>query len=195
MAVHPARPHAFRRPRAFTLVEILLMAAVLWIVLGLLISLSHHVRSRSAAADTAALLWRAHKALPVATSLPPALNLDDLSANSQLADHNRTLVQALRDTDPSPRGDSDDSALAFWSRLPRSMYDGELLRDAWGTPIVLARGDDQRLGLPPARRDYCLSAGPDRNFLTREDNLFSFEQGQPPEALASPPELNAADPP
>jgi hypothetical protein len=171
------------------------MAAVLWIVLGLLISLSHHVRSRSAETDTAGVLWKAQRALPIATALPPALTLDDLAVNTQLADHNRTLVQALRATDPAPRAGQPDSPDSFWSRLPRSMYDGELLRDAWGTPIVLARGDDQRLGLAPARRDYCLSAGPDRNFLTREDNLFSFEQGQPPDPLPSPPELNAADPP
>ena len=201
------------RTAGFVLVEILLIAAVLWIAIGLLISLSRHVRSRSAESDTARMLWKAHLALSRAQSaqastdgatgivssstvaeasavggLPKPLGLDELAIASPktvrqtLDGHNRVLVHALLQSMPDDEANDPRSQVA-WARLSRSMFDGQTLRDAWGTPVVLARGDDQRLGLAPGRRDYCLSAGPDRNFLTRDDNLYSFEQDQPADTL------------
>ncbi|MEM6561615.1 MAG: hypothetical protein AAF656_08440, partial [Planctomycetota bacterium] len=49
--------------------------------------------------------------------------------------------------------------------------------DAWGMPIVLADPDNRDLGLPPTGDPYLISAGPDRDYATRGDNLYGYDGG------------------
>jgi hypothetical protein len=52
---------------------------------------------------------------------------------------------------------------------------GPILRDAWGTPIIFVPGEHPLLGMAPRNAPFFLSAGPDRRFLTRGDNLYSYD--------------------
>jgi hypothetical protein len=52
---------------------------------------------------------------------------------------------------------------------------GPILRDAWGTPIIFVPGEHPLLGMAPRNAPFFLSAGPDRKFLTRGDNLYSYD--------------------
>jgi type II secretory pathway pseudopilin PulG len=63
--------------------------------------------------------------------------------------------------------------------LPISIYDEVTLRDAWGDPIVFMAHDNAVIGM--ASRDhpsFFFSAGPDHKYLTRDDNLYSYESAQ-----------------
>ena len=59
--------------------------------------------------------------------------------------------------------------------LPLSVYDEIVLRDAWGSPIVFMPAKHRWVGTAPAGRYFFFSAGPDRQFLTQDDNLYSYE--------------------
>lgn len=68
--------------------------------------------------------------------------------------------------------------------LPLAMYDNVTVRDAWGTPILFVPEGRKGLGLSllyggpgeQAQREwFFLSAGADRQYLTREDNQVSYE--------------------
>jgi hypothetical protein len=52
-----------------------------------------------------------------------------------------------------------------------------LLTDPWGTPYVFMPHQNQAIGLAPQDRSFFFSAGPDRKFLTKDDNLYGYEQG------------------
>jgi hypothetical protein len=68
-----------------------------------------------------------------------------------------------------------------FDKYPITVYDPQrhTLRDAWGQPIVLMPRQHALIGLAPSRggqdRYFFFSAGPDRRFLTREDNIYSYE--------------------
>lgn len=63
------------------------------------------------------------------------------------------------------------------SGLPVSVYDESHLRDAWGTPIVFMPAKHPWVGTAPRDKAYFFfSAGPDRDYLTRDDNLYSYEE-------------------
>jgi len=80
--------------------------------------------------------------------------------------NNRDLVRFLRS--------SGEGATRFLASLPLSNYDDVTLRDAWGTPIVFMPHGHKLVGMS-SRGFFFLSAGPDRKFLTRADNLYSYE--------------------
>jgi type II secretory pathway pseudopilin PulG len=192
------QPLERRLPAAFTLVEMLATVAMLVILLGLSVSLARHVRDRSAQAMTIDVLRqldqlatryaaRHNGNMPPVTLFPPPqavsagrvspegpIALDPPRADLQLlrrtADrNNREFVAALR----SDVG-SDLQPLAG---LPASLYDQAALRDAWGSPIVFMPTSHPWVGT--ARRDktyFFFSAGPDRDYLTRDDNLYSYEE-------------------
>jgi type II secretory pathway pseudopilin PulG len=48
-------------------------------------------------------------------------------------------------------------------------------RDVWGSPIVLVTLPHRALGLSPGGDPFLMSAGPDGNYLTRGDNVYSYE--------------------
>ena len=163
------------RSRAFTLIELLTTVAVLVIVLGLMVSLARYARGQSSSASTRRLMvkldglvnefWRQTGEFPQA---PPLIDdqvedLDEQSLHRHAQANSRALVSELgRQMD---LGD-----------LPISLHRDATIRDAWGTPIVYMAPGARNIRTAPQERYFLLSAGPDRQFLTREDNLYSYEQ-------------------
>jgi len=162
-----------RRPRTFlhgyTLVELLVTVAILAIIFGLMISLAHHVRRQSNNRATCAILHRLSQAmatyyaqnsdhLPLVPELLPANRMEAAEAVLQAAAlaNNRAFTAALRGTKLL----SDQS---------------DIIRDAWGTPIVFMPHMHPAIGMT-AQDWFFFSAGPDRKFLTRDDNLYSYDQ-------------------
>jgi type II secretory pathway pseudopilin PulG len=190
--------------RAFTLIEMLTTIAVLIIVLGLMVSLARNVRDRSAQQLTRDLLLKMSQVvavyaesngrqLPAVTSIiPPEAYLPpEEPALALLAKkNNEEFVRALRQemariqlhegasTGARRRGSRGRGGGVF-GQLPLSVYDGLTLRDAWGSPIVFMPAAHRWIGIAPTEGDedayFFFSAGPDRKFLTRDDNLYSYE--------------------
>jgi hypothetical protein len=182
----------------------LTVVAALIILLGLMVSLAWDVRRQSSERLTKDLLVKLdvlmgqylarHKQMPQVLPLvdpglagepqpqtQPAL-LATRPAEDELPDeptlhaaaemNNRDFVLALRAdaTGPTPE---------LFGPLGGSMYDEVTLRDAWGTPIVFMPGMHPAVGMALGNRPFFVSAGPDRQFRTLEDNLYSYEQGTP----------------
>jgi len=180
----------YLRP-AYTLIEMLTTIAVLVIVMGLMVSLARRVRAQSARALTESVLLkldvlmsqyvnRNHQ-LPVVSSFVPESTRDGERPEEPLLQrsalrNNRELVRVLRG--------QVDLAGGTFAELPISLYDEATLRDAWGTPIVFMPRFNQAVGMAPGDRYFFVSAGPDGHFLTRDDNLYSYE-GTPASPVTS----------
>jgi hypothetical protein len=93
--------------------------------------------------------------------------VDEATLERSALANNRQLVQILR-------AHKDLSDKAFRD-LPLSLYDEATLRDAWGTPIVFMPGMHRLIGMAPGNEWFFFSAGPDRQYLTRDDNHYSYE--------------------
>ena len=181
------------RTRGFTLLEMLTTVAVLVIVLGLMVSLARHVRTRSAERLTKDLLRRLdmlvdqyksrslkeltaaqRRFYPVATPLiagptvPEEARLRDVAVKN-----NHDLIRCLRQQ-------VDLSNTAF-SDLSIANYNEANVLDAWGSPIVFMPYQHPLIGMAGGDRSFFFSAGPDRQYLTRQDNLYSYETGPGPE--------------
>lgn len=188
-----------RRARAFTLIEMLTTVAVLVIVLGLMVSLARDVRTRSADRLTKELLRRLDtlmiqykgklpKNMPeekralyprVHPLLDSDLAGDDenrLRANA-LA-NNRELVRALKSQTDLSGGAFNDLSIANFNEVN--------VLDAWGSPIVFMPHQHPLIGMAAGNSYFFFSAGPDRNYLTRQDNLYSYE-GPAPITPIEPP--------
>jgi type II secretory pathway pseudopilin PulG len=188
--MQPAREVLATQPRsrraklrlAYTLIEMLTTIAVLVIVMGLMVSLARRVRAQSARALTESVLLKLdvlmeqyvsrNHHLPVVSSFVPEGMKDSERPEEPLLQrsalrNNRELVRVLR-------GQVDLAGGAF-AELPISLYDEATLRDAWGTPIVFMPRFNQSVGMAPGDRYFFVSAGPDGHFLTRDDNLYSYE--------------------
>lgn len=95
----------------------------------------------------------------------------------------RTYIATARRRPPAaspggpavPGSDADDPLRRLFDELPVSLYDDRVLRDAWGTPILYMPHQHPQLGMDLNDRPFFVSAGPDRQFLTRQDNLYSYE--------------------
>jgi hypothetical protein len=104
--------------------------------------------------------------------LPPSAadeNLPDEHALQQAARlNNRAIVAALRvEARRYP---------AEFSTMPQAFFEGDILPDAWGTPLVFMPALHPAVGMAMENRPIFLSAGPDRQFRTLEDNLYSYEE-------------------
>lgn len=164
---------------AFTLIEMLTTVAVLVIVFGLMVSLARDVRQRSAVDLTGQLLAKLdvltgqylqqYGALPsVFPFLSPGQHPPDeqtLRENARL--NNEQFVRLLRGSSGLAKQLND---------LPSSIYNEASLLDAWGTPVILMPAMHSAIGMAPENRYFLFSAGPDRRFLTRDDNLYSYDQ-------------------
>ena len=60
------------------------------------------------------------------------------------------------------------------NNLPVSYFDGLTARDAWGSPIVFMPRDHPAIGMA-AKGWFFLSAGPDRQYTSKQDNIYSYE--------------------
>lgn len=169
-----------RSRRAFTLIEMLTTVAALIIVLGLMVSLARYVRNASAVDLTKQLLRQLDELarqytarhggtmLAVVPFISSDTPLEEKPLLKNAWENNRQFVAALRT-------DAGLSATAFGG-LPEEIYNDSTLRDAWGTPIVFMPSLHPAIGMAPQNKAFFFSAGPDRRFLTQEDNLYSYEE-------------------
>jgi type II secretory pathway pseudopilin PulG len=180
---------------AFTLIEMLTTVAVLVIVLGLMVSLARDVRTRSAERLTKDLLARLDtlveqyrrplRTLPEAERrLYPLVHplidpqpggggtIDEPKLRDNAAANNRELIHTLRS--------QMDLAGGVFSDLSIANYNEVNVLDAWGSPIVYMPSQHPQIGMASGDRSFFFSAGPDRRYLTRQDNLYSYEAGPSP---------------
>lgn len=190
----PFRFHASRFS-AFTLIEMLTTIAVLVIVLGLMVSLARYVRDRSAQQLTRDLLRQLDVLMTQYTTrgggqspqVPPLLGaqpatrpIEAILITRAALRNNEQVVRALV-AGMTPAGMTVDPKDDPFLQHPNSVYDpkARTLRDSWGSPIVFMPGQHPLIGLAPSRlgkdQSFFFSAGPDRNYLTRDDNLYSYE--------------------
>ena len=179
-----------RLPRAFTLIEMLTTVAVLVIVLGLMVSLARDVRTRSADRLTKDLLARLdtlveqyrrplrslpeeqRKIYPAVHALVTADASDEPKLRDNAAANNRELIRTLKS--------QMDLAGGVFSDLSIANYNEVNVLDAWGSPIVYMPSQHPLIGMAAGDRSFFFSAGPDRRYLTRQDNLYSYEAGTSP---------------
>lgn len=169
---------ASQSPGGFTLIEVMVTVTALVIILGLMVGLARQVRSRSAQGLTGELLEQLDRqlfqymaihdgAVPPQGCLPEGATASESAIDHQAVAANMAFVRALRMS-----GDA-----TFLQDLPPLMYDQVNLRDAWGTPILLMPRQDPAIGMAPRDKPFFFSAGPDRKYLTRDDNMYSYEAG------------------
>jgi type II secretory pathway pseudopilin PulG len=188
-AIHRWSLIAHRSRLGFTLIEMLTTVAVLIIILGLMVNLARYVRDRSAQQLTREVLAavQAQMAQYLTSNgqyppVTPILAADQLDAFEAALDepakaNNEQLVAALKlDYRLHNPQDTTDP---LEKKCPISVYDHKTLRDAWGRPIVFMPRQHSLIGLAPSRQGqdqyFFFSAGPDRKYLTRQDNLYSYE--------------------
>ncbi|MFT3788995.1 MAG: hypothetical protein QM770_22950 [Tepidisphaeraceae bacterium] len=156
----------------------LTLIALLAIALLLAVSVARHVRATSAQELTRNRLSQ----LVLATKL-------------YLADHGNAvptleLIEAGAPEESSVRAWARTSSIWFVERMdawqtecdaqapPKARgpaVDDTLMRDAWGSPIALLARPHSTIGLSPGEGPFFFSAGPDREYLTVFDNLYSYE--------------------
>jgi hypothetical protein len=73
-----------------------------------------------------------------------------------------------------------DLASGVFSDLSIANYNEVNVLDAWGSPIVYMPSQHEKIGMASGDRSFFFSAGPDRRYLTRQDNLYSYEAGPSP---------------
>ena len=171
------RPHRRPNRRGFTLVEMLTTVAALIIALGMMVNLARIVRRESADEITKRLLRDLDLAMQnyvkdnggqvpdVAPLIPGPQPGDEQALLRNARQNNHQFVLILRTARLIP-----ESVL----EQPQSYYDGQELRDAWGTPIVFMPHYNKFIGQAP-RPYFFVSAGPDQKFLTIDDNVNSYE--------------------
>jgi hypothetical protein len=85
--------------------------------------------------------------------------------------NNRELIRTLKS--------QVDLAGTAFSDLSIANYTEVNVLDAWGSPIVYMPHQHPTIGMAAGDRSFFFSAGPDRKFLTRGDNLYSYESAGP----------------
>lgn len=166
--------------RGYTLIEMLTTVAALVLILGVMVSLARFVRFRSSTDLTEEILVRLDQSMERYMRLndarlpdiPQAVPDDDPHPTeafilAQAYPNNRSFVAALRSVQPVSGG--------LFANLPVSIYDGHTLKDAWGGLILFMPHQHPAIGIAPDNRFFFFSAGPDRRYLTRDDNLYSYE--------------------
>ena len=169
-----------QRRRAFTLLEMLTTVAALVILLGVMVDLARYVRNDSSVKLTKQLLHQCdvllaqyvqHHGGQLPTITPFAYapeKLDEATLQQRAIQNSREFVAALR------REAGSESEL--FGGLPDSVYNDATLSDAWGSPIVYMPSMHREIGIAQQDRPFFFSAGPDRRYLTQDDNLYSYEE-------------------
>jgi len=170
-----------RHPRrlAFTAIDLLTTIAALVILLGIAVSLARYVRASSADDLSKDILRRLDEAMaryvrqnngqpPIAPLLiaPDQTTIDEGALDRQALVNNQFVLRLLK----SFHVFSEDQ----FKNLPVSYYDGLTARDAWGSPIVFMPREHAAIGMA-AKGWFFFSAGPDREYGTKQDNLYSYE--------------------
>jgi hypothetical protein len=155
----------------------LIVVAVLVVVLGLMVNLARSVRVGYATDTTKDLLRQLDVAIasyekrtgfvPEVTPLiPEGGQYDETRLRHNALANNRQVIASLT---------AQDLPAGFLSQQPATIYNNGQLRDAWGTPIVFLPRFERQIGMALRDRPFFVSAGPDRKFLTLEDNFYSYE--------------------
>jgi hypothetical protein len=165
--------------------------ALLVIVLGLMVSLARDVRNRSADNLTNDILRRLDALvdqyrIKALSGMPPKEReqypvvhpfikanqpMDEGQLQEDALENNKALVRTLKQY-------FDLSSSAF-SELSIANYNEATVLDAWGRPIVYMPHQHPAVGMAATNRSFFFSAGPDRKYLTRPDNLYSYETTSP----------------
>ncbi len=183
-ASHFSRSNLFRI-RGYTLVELFLTLAVLMILLGMMMNVSNRVRHESADKVTRQILSRLAAMIsdyqnkndgqlpPISPVIQPGFRPSEDTLQAAALANNADLVRYLNLPALARQSSNTDDPLF------RSLHQTEsqqwLLQDPWGGPVVFMPHEDPAIGLPPGDTFFLFSAGPDRLFLTKEDNLYSYE--------------------
>jgi type II secretory pathway pseudopilin PulG len=165
--------------RGYTLVELFLTLAVLMIILGLMRNLANRVRGASADQLTRQVLAQLTAAMAdyqtVHHELPPVQSVAETGqAPSEYTlqllarQNNADFVRYLHLDKMAKTGKPGNDAIA------QSMNAG-VLEDPWGSPIVFMPSQHPAIGMAPGDAFFFVSAGPDRLFLSHDDNFYSFE--------------------
>jgi type II secretory pathway pseudopilin PulG len=163
----------------FTLIEMLTTVAVLIILLGLMVSLARHVRLSASDQLTKDILHRLDEAMAtyvhrnddglpfVPTFIDDSHGLPSEAALQRAAlINNESFVRIL-----NSEGLLSDRV----SDLSIEYYDDVHVFDAWGSPIVFMAHMHPAVGMN-AKGWFFFSAGPDGRYLTRDDNLYSYDE-------------------
>jgi type II secretory pathway pseudopilin PulG len=171
--------------RGYTLVELFLTLGVLAIVLGLMINMANRVRREATDQLTRKVLDRLTVLMVQyqkqnGDSPPPVQPLVEgrkLLSEPALAvlarQNNADFVRYLHLTGVAKESPAGDDPLT--GSFGRSSADAGVLEDPWGSPIVFMARQNPAIGMAPGDAFFFFSAGPDRQFLTREDNVYSYE--------------------
>jgi hypothetical protein len=187
---------------AFTILELLTTIALLVVVMGLMVSLARFVRTSSAEQLTRTLLIQMDQALaeyaarhggaiPPVPALPS--NVDEAQLAEALQQSNQQLVRTLRQSQMEASAAPGGQVTGETGRLPEVLAGELVIRDAWGQSIGYLPQQHPQIGMAPQNRPFLFSAGPDGRYLTRQDNLYSYEQSRLDQLPGVPPPLDKAN--
>lgn len=163
---------SFEKPRflsvGFTVLELLTTLAFLVVLMGLMVSLARYVRTNAAEQVTRRTLGELQTRLDQYYArfgvYPKGLDLPDEVNEKSVG------IWAVQ-TEP------------FWvAALSQGLgeaSDTVPTRDAWGKTIGYLAHHHSLIGMAPQNRPFFFSAGPDGQYLTRQDNFYSYEQMLP----------------
>ena len=151
--------------------------AVLVILLGLMVSLARHVRASSADGLTKDVLRRLDTAMAVYVQKYGSIPVvPSFVGDSQVPAEPLLRRSAERNDESFIRALKSVGLLSgVFDELSIAYYDEVRVRDAWGSPIVFMSHMHPAIGMNP-KGWFFFSAGPDRQYLTRDDNLYSYDQ-------------------
>jgi type II secretory pathway pseudopilin PulG len=172
--------------RAYTLVELFLTLAVLMIVLGLMMNLANRVRHESAdkltrqvLAQLTTLMDQYQKSNNQLPAIPPVIApgepANEAGLQLRARQNNADFVRVLNLPAVAKSGQFGDDSLA--ESFGTTDKTAGLLQDPWGSPIVFMPQQNPAIGMAPLDAFFFVSAGPDRQFLTHDDNVYSYEGG------------------
>jgi type II secretory pathway pseudopilin PulG len=175
-------PHsAFPRRRGYTLVELFLTLAVLMIVLGLMRNLANRVRTESADRLTRQLLAQLDQAMadyrtrygelpPIQPVAEPGQVPTESALQILAKQNNADFVRYLNLSAMAKHSKPGDDALA-------ESFNAGVVEDPWGSPIIFMPQQHPAIGMGVSGDVFFFaSAGPDRQYLTHDDNFYSFEK-------------------
>jgi hypothetical protein len=148
--------------------------AVLTGLLGLMMNISSRLRRESTEAFTRATIQQLTSAMDQYT----AGNAGQLPDIPELVEPGQKLDETVLLTHAYSNNGAFVRLLGLKQNPARyPSLSGGILTDPWGTPYVFMPHQNQAIGLAPQDRSFFFSAGPDRKFLTKDDNLYGYEQG------------------
>lgn len=168
----PQRGRSHRRAMAgFSLMEILVAVLIISLLAGIGTVTAMRMRGAGEERQTRVILQAALNAsLEYQAQLGDTVEVDLSASDSSIKQFVREVIQV-----PEAR----QVLITLDQHLVWDDDDPESIRDAWDNPLeyreqVGDSGNDS-LNLPAHHRPYFASAGPDGDFATTQDNLYSFD--------------------